>query len=207
MSYEVEMKFRSADHEELRRRLAARGVVEGPTVVEVDTYLSHPSRDFARSGEALRIRRIGAENRITYKGPRHEGPTKTREEIEVPFDAGEDAFGQLARLFENLGFRPIATIRKARTTFHLPDPDRHIEVLLDRADGLGDFVEIEIVAGSESEVPAAQAAVLDLAGPLGLTEVEPRSYLRMFLESRRQTTVTGASSIGPGPGPDPAQTG
>ena len=56
--------------------------------------------------------------------------------------------------------------------------------MLDRADGLGDFAEIETLAATESDLPAAQAAVLALANELGLTEVEPRSYLRMSLEAR-----------------------
>ena len=197
MSYEVEIKFRSADHDLLRRRLAGRGAVEETPVVQVDTYLNHPSRDFARTNEAFRLRRIGAENRITYKGPKLEGPTKTREEIELSLAEGEDAFDQLRRLFENLGFRPVATIRKERTTFHLSDPPLRIEVALDRAEGLGDFAEIEIIAPSEAELPAAQGAVMALAGELGLTEVEPRSYLRMALEARQPLHGPGSSTGDP----------
>ena len=85
-----------------------------------------------------------------------------------------------------LGFQPVATIRK--TTNDVP-PDRPagttIEVALDRAEGLGDFAEIEALAATESDLPAAQAAVLAVASQLGLTEVEPRSYLRMTLDARR----------------------
>ncbi len=195
MSYEVEIKFRSAEHDRLRRRLEECGAVEGPTVVQVDSYLIHPSRDFAQTGEALRLRRIGEENRITYKGPRYDGPTKTREEIEIPMAEGEATFQQLTRLFERLGFRPISSIRKTRSTFHLSDPAHHIEVVLDRVDGLGDFAEIEIVAAAESELPAAQTAVLGIADRLGLTEVEPRSYLRMVLEAQVQKPVKSPSGV------------
>jgi adenylate cyclase class 2 len=189
MSFEVEIKFRSVDHVLLRQRLLDRGAAPEPAVEQQDTYLAHPGRDFAVTDEALRLRCHGGENRITYKGPKRGGPTKTREEIEIPLAAGEEAFRQLTRLFENLGFRPVATIRKARTTFHLGHPTHRMEVTLDRAVGLGDFVEIETAAAGESELPAAQAAVLALAAELGLTEVEPRSYLRMALEARRASRV------------------
>jgi adenylate cyclase, class 2 len=203
MSYEVEIKFRSADHVLLRRRLAERGAVAEPSVVQVDTYMNHPCRDFARTNEAFRLRRIGAENRITYKGPKLDGPTKTREEIELTLAEGADAFEQISRLFEHLWFRPVATIRKERTTFHLPDPSHRIEVALDRAEGLGDFAEIEIVVASESELPAAQGAVLALAEELGLTEVEPRSYLRMALEARQPGQGGAASTVEPDSAADP----
>ena len=64
-------------------------------------------------------------------------------------------------------------------------PLRKVEVALDRAEGLGDFVEIESLGATEADLPAAQAAVLAVASQLGLTEVEPRSYLRMTLEAQR----------------------
>ena len=185
MSYEVEVKYRSVDHDQLRRRLIEAGAREAAPVDQEDLYLSHPSRDFAQTNEALRLRRIGGDNRITYKGPRFPGPTKTREEIELPFEEGEDAFRRLSRLFENLGFRPVASVRKRRTTFHLPRPPHEIEVSLDRAEGLGDFAEIEAIAPAQADLPAAQSAVLELAARLGLDQVEPRSYLRMILEARQ----------------------
>jgi adenylate cyclase, class 2 len=188
MGYEVEVKYRSVDHNKLRSRLEALNAAIDSTVVQEDIYLSHPSRDFALTNEALRLRRIGAENRITYKGPRQSGPTKTREEIEVPFAEGDEALGQLSRLFANLGFEPVATIRKSRTTFHLTEQIHKIEVALDRAEGLGEFAEIETIAATESDLPAAQTAVLAVANQLGLTEVEPRSYLRMALEALRSAT-------------------
>jgi adenylate cyclase, class 2 len=184
MGYEVEVKYRLVEHDQLERRLAERGADREPEITHEDIYLSHPSRDFTASNEAFRIRRIGADNRITYKGPRRSGPTKTREEIEISVASGEVAFNQLLRLFENLGFRPVATVRKSRANFHLNQQGRAVVVALDRAPGLGIFAEIEALAETEAELPAAQAAVLALADDLGLTEVEPRSYLRMLLDRR-----------------------
>ena len=155
-------------------------------ISQEDIYLSHPSRDFAATHEALRIRRVGTDNRITYKGPRLSGPTKTREEIEIAVAPGDGAVQQLARLFENLGFRPVAAVRKSRTPFHLHWQGQEVEIVLDTAAGLGHFAEIETLAETDSKLPAAQAAIQALAQELNLTEVEPRSYLRMLLESRQR---------------------
>ena len=184
MGYEVEVKYRLVDRAQLERRPIERGARREPEISQEDIYLSHPSRDFAASNEAMRIRRIGGENRITYKGPRQTGPTKTREEIEIAVTSGDAAFDQLLRLFEHLGFQPVATIGKSRTPFHLSRQGQAVEIVLDRVLGLGNFAEIEALAETESELPAAQAAVLALAQELGLTEVEPRSYLRMALQAR-----------------------
>jgi len=187
MSYEVELKYRLADPDRLLRRLAERGAVAYDSMVQEDIYLNHPSRDFAQTHEALRIRRTGNENRVTYKGPRLSGLTKTREEIEIRFADGDGVFAQLAQLLENLGFHPVATVRKRRTTYRLTESAHVLEIAVDVAEGLGQFAEIEAQAASEADLPAAQAAVLTAADQLGLTEVEPRTYLRMVLQSQAES--------------------
>jgi adenylate cyclase class 2 len=182
MSFEVEVKYRSVDHDQLTIMLAGMGASPGGAVDQEDLYFNHPARDFAQTNEAFRLRRVGTENWMTYKGPKHAGPTKTRKEIEVALTDGPDAFEQTVGLFERLGFRPVATIRKRRETFHLTFQGHEMEIALDLAEGLGCFAEIETIAANQAELSAAQAAVLALAGALGLSEVEPRSYLRMTFE-------------------------
>jgi adenylate cyclase class 2 len=184
MSFEVEQKFRTDDHDGVAARLAGLGAEPGAPVGQEDTYLAHPARDFAQTNEALRIRRVGRSNAVTYKGPRHAGPTKTREEVQIPFALGAEALAGMRRLFEALGFRPVAVVAKVRTPYHLTLAGRPVEVALDEVSGLGTFVEVEAIAADEADLPRAQQAVLDLARSLGLTEVEPRSYLRMTLEQR-----------------------
>jgi adenylate cyclase, class 2 len=183
MGFEIEVKFRVADLPALAQKLAERGVSPAHVVEHQDAYLSHPARDFAQTGEAFRIRSEGALNRITYKGAKLDGPTKTREEIEVEFAEGDEARQQLGRAFELLGFQPVAVVKKRREEYHVDFQSRTMTVALDQAEGLGSFAEVETLASTEADLKAAQGAVLALAGELGLTEVEPRSYLRMLLEA------------------------
>jgi adenylate cyclase class 2 len=182
MSFEVEQKFRTDGHDAVAARLAELGHHAGSPVEQEDAYLSHPQRDFATTREALRIRRVGEENAITYKGPRLEGPTKTREELEIGFAPGREAHSQMCRLFEILGFRPVAVVRKVRTTYHLTWDGRDVEVVLDEVPGLGVFVEVETIAAEEADLKETQRVIGAVAAALGLKEVEPRSYLQMTLE-------------------------
>jgi adenylate cyclase class 2 len=184
MNYEVEVKYRTDDHDGVARQLAELGAAAAGGVEQEDTYLSHPARDFAETKEAFRIRRAGEDNRLTYKGPKQSGPTKTRAEVEIPFAAGDERCRQMARLLLHLGFQPVATIRKRRESFHLFFQGHPLEVALDTAEGLGRFVEIEAIAGGDDDLPGTQQAVLALGERLGLSDVEPRSYLRMLLEAR-----------------------
>ena len=188
MGFEVELKFRVDHPDDLRQRLAERAaLIEGPVDHE-DIYFAHPSRDFAVTGEAFRIRGEGDSNQITYKGSKRPGPAKTREEIEVEFAAGLATRGELQTIFERLGFAAVATVRKRRTSYHLTESGRDLIVTIDHADGLGTFAEVESLVATDDDLEAGQAAVVALAQTLGLTDVEPRSYLRMVLESSVKQT-------------------
>ncbi len=183
MGYEVEQKYRVVDATSLRQRLRGLGATESDPVEQEDGYFAHPSRDFVQTDEALRIRRLGHENRLTYKGPKRGGPTKTREEIETPFADGAIPYEQLATTLRRLGFQPVATVRKTRIPFALNHLGHAIEVTLDDAGPLGQFAEVETLAEGPDDLDAAQDSVIDLARVLGLKELESRSYLRMTLEA------------------------
>src|SRR5579859_2774691 len=105
---EIEMKFPSPDFPALEKRLAELGARPGKTLEESDEYFNAPDRDFARTDEALRIRRIGEANFVTYKGPKLDAQTKTRTEIEVPLGEGEAVAAKFADLLTHLGYRRVA---------------------------------------------------------------------------------------------------
>jgi adenylate cyclase, class 2 len=180
MTLEIEQKFRVADRGALRERLVAAHARFAQTVTQTDAYFGHPARDFGQTDEALRIRSIGDENVITYKGPKQSHAVKTRREVELPLAAGAKAATEFAELLTLLGFRPVATIGKRREQATLDWQGRETSVALDSVDGIGEFCEIELCV-EEAEVAAAQAHVQSLAAALGLADVERRSYLGMAL--------------------------
>src|SRR5262249_16435816 len=148
---------------------------------EADHYFNAPDRDFRRTDEAFRVRRIGRKNCLTYKGPRAAGPTKTRLEIQVPFAERDGPAADLTRLLQQLGYRPVAVVRKRRQAYQLERDGFEVHVTLDALEQLGTFAEVEIVA-EESRADAAKEVVMKLAGELGLTGPEKRSYLQLLLE-------------------------
>jgi adenylate cyclase class 2 len=184
MHTEVEQKFRAEHRPELIARLERLGAKFNKPIVQVDQYFAHPSRDFAKTDEALRIRRVGEENFVTYKGPKLDTTTKTRRELELPLPSGAKRAGEFAELFKALGFSPVAEVRKNRRTANVAWRDEEVEVALDDVDGLGQFVELEI--STEAESPdAAREVVVSLAKELGLDGVERRSYLELLLAEKR----------------------
>src|SRR3954447_21963499 len=139
---EVEVKFANADHATLERQFKAWGAAEVESRRDEDHYFNAPDRDFARTDEALRVRSIGAKNFVTYKGPRRDAATKTREELELPLADGPDA-ADFRRLLTHLHYRPSGVVRKSRRVFELRRDGFPLHASLDEVDGLGSFAELE----------------------------------------------------------------
>jgi adenylate cyclase class 2 len=192
MHLEVEQKFRVPDHEPLRGRLHELGAARMGTVVQADRYFAHPASDFAQTDEALRLRQVGDENWITYKGPRIDSHTKTRRELELPLAPGPLSLDQYAELLVAVGFRPVATVQKTRERWRLVYPgsvthesaDRScaVEIALDTVERVGLFVELEATVAEEGK-SLAYEAIDSLANNLTLSRIERRSYLELLLET------------------------
>lgn len=183
MTYEVEQKFPVANMAALKAKLAALGAAVSGPQSEIDHYYAHPSRDFAETDEALRIRRGDRANRITYKGPKLDATTKTRREIELVLPPGEEHVAGWESMLEALGFTPVGEVCKYRRKAHVPWQGRSVEASLDEVVGLGTFVELELVT-DEEDLDAARAVIAALAKQLGLSGGERRSYLELLLEGR-----------------------
>jgi len=183
MKYEVEQKFPVTDMGALRLKLAEMGATISEPKQEVDLYLAHPERDFAQTDEALRIRRCGPLNFITYKGPKIDQTTKTRREIELPLEPGEASLEAWSGLLDALGFTPVAEVRKSRRKVDIFWQDRRVEGSLDDVEQLGTFAELELVVEAE-QIEAAKACVGSLAEALGLSGSERRSYLELLLSKK-----------------------
>lgn len=190
MPYEVEQKFRLEDRPRIEAALAALGVRWRDPQRQVDTYYAHPSRDFAHSDEALRIRRIefpGLESQglVTYKGPKVGQLAKTRKEIELPIAEGAHGAGRFAELLEALGFRSVADVPKVRRPGELDWNGRLVHVALDEVASIGCFLEIELLAEDDDRA-AAEQHLQSLSAELRLSSQEMRSYLSLILALPRE---------------------
>ena len=180
MKYEVEQKFPVDDLAVLADRFDMLGATVGKPQTEVDLYFAHPSRDFAETDEALRIRQKGTSNVITYKGPKIDETTKTRRELELPLPAENGTAEAWTGLLDLLGFKLVGEVRKSRRKAGILWDDHWVEGSLDEVEELGTFVELELVVEKTKIVPA-KACIASLAQALGLSQSERRSYLELLL--------------------------
>ncbi|MEE9474983.1 MAG: class IV adenylate cyclase [Candidatus Hydrothermarchaeaceae archaeon] len=168
---EIEAKATIENKEEMEQRILDAGGKYIRTETQRDIYFAHPSQDFVKTDEALRIRTAGKEHTLTYKGPKLDELTKTREEVETKL---EDA-ASMAEILKRLGFTEVAPVIKTRSHYMLGD----YLVAIDEVDGLGHFIEVEKHADSYRP-----EELVELLKSLGIEEskMERKSYLELLLE-------------------------
>jgi len=174
MGMEVEVKAYADDLKGIESRIKEMGAELAWEGEQQDTYFNHPKRDFAKTDEALRIRKEKNRNSLTYKGPKIDEHSKTREEIQFLIENPDAAGDMLVKL----DFTPVGTVNKLRKNYQFDD----LKISLDSVEGLGDFVEIEALdAGiSEQDVTEVRDKIIALMDDLGLKKRERTSYLELL---------------------------
>ncbi|HSD57585.1 MAG TPA: class IV adenylate cyclase [Methanotrichaceae archaeon] len=171
---EVEVKARA--NEQTLQRIKALGAVFLKEENHIDIYFNSPLRDFRKTDEALRIRVKEEGARLTYKGPKLDSETKSRQELTVEIDSPE----RMTEVLRALGFVPSAEVRKRRTKYSLDD----VTFALDDVQGLGIFLEIE--ARGEADWEGQKRKVISLLSQLGLGESIRKSYLELLEEQSKE---------------------
>ncbi len=170
---EVELKYWSPGNAAIVASLNKLGAKKVSELTMEDVYFAHPSREFGKTDEAVRLRKTEEGAELTYKGPRMKtGTVKAREEITVKV---ADALS-VQRILERVGFKEAYIVAKRRATYQLDK----LRVDVDSVDGLGEFVELEAI----TESPDRVTALLEMArAELGLTRLEPKTYLELLIGS------------------------
>ena len=182
MTFEVELKFAVHDPEHFSRMVESLGGEWGQPMFQVDRYFNHPSRDFARTDEAFRIRSVSDQNYVTYKGPKIDRTTKTRQEIELPLASGAAAADAFRHMLEALGFHFVAAVHKQRKSANVHWAQQNVEIVLDHVDEVGVYAELEITC-EQAEVESAKQVLASLTKRLELKTTERRSYLELLLQA------------------------
>ncbi len=165
---EIEVKFR-IDFEETKRKLKSLGAKLVRVEEQEDLYFSLPSNELLR---IRRIRNLG-KSFLTYKLIKDPGRNEEFDEIEVEVSS----FEKTREILKRLGFHEDVLIRKHRLVYRLGD----VTFELSRVEGLGGFLDIEVISDSPEE---AKRRIWALAEKLGLSknDVEPRLYTELIKE-------------------------
>ncbi len=178
---EVEVKISTGNNKAVEDRLFAMGFIEKSLICEEDVYFKSEFHDFHALDEALRVRTIEdcysgeVSSCITFKGAKLDKLSMSRPEFETAL--GEAPI--MIHILESIGFKQVPTVKKLRKILKKDD----IEACLDSVEGLGDFLELEIMA-EEKDKEAALKRLECIMDDLGFTFKDSirNSYLSMLLK-------------------------
>ncbi|MBQ4046004.1 MAG: class IV adenylate cyclase [Lachnospiraceae bacterium] len=165
---------------QVRDILEADGFSYVCTMDEYDQYYNAPDHDFRNTGEAMRLRKSRnmdtGRTEITwnYKGSKLDTVSMTRHEYETSIGSYE--IGE--KILDALGFSKQIPVHKQRVYYK----KNEISVYMDQVDGLGQFMEIEILAGTDDQYQACMARIQKVLAITGYTMKDSitRSYLSML---------------------------
>ncbi len=165
----IEMEVKAKAPADAERILVSLGAIHKETLKQEDEYFQHPVRDFAKTDEALRLRKENNRTFLTYKGPKAGGPVKTREELEIPVEPS------IRGILLKLGFTPVASVKKIRRTYIF----QKFAVSIDEVEGLGLFLE------AEAQQPAEKEEFFELLKNFGVKQHDAilASYLEMLTDN------------------------
>lgn len=201
---EIKLQLTKQSAAQIEEKLVQMGFSYEDTIIQEDRYYDNEDSFIRQSGQALRLRSIKNEKResetvITFKGKKLDQISMTRQELETSVGNPEVLDGILQALLFHV-IPPV--VRKTRKEFtrktsnlHLSQgnqkyiettdkgeiPEVEMHACIDHVDGLGDFLELEIMAEEEKR-ESALGVIENLLHTLGyrLEDTSTNSYLSML---------------------------
>ena len=185
MALEAEIKIPVNDLETVIKRLKQEGFQETEVCREEDTYFNSLYYDMKEKDKALRIRRsrnmqTGEEwAQLNCKGAKLDQISMARKELETEIREPEIIEG----ILKELGFEPLSIqVIKTRRTLS----NGEITAAADRVEGLGEFLELEIIAERENQREECLEKISRVLRAIGykMEQTVRTTYLSMLFGKR-----------------------
>lgn len=162
--YEVEIKAKLNNREEIMEKLHSMGCVFGDELHQID-YIFIPEKESfppPLGVPVLRVRKQNESHLFTLKIPQ----SSRQDCIEKEFEISDG--NEMLEVIKLIGYKQVPTVEKKRIKTTLQD----MEIVLDLVKGLGEFIEIEkIVETSDPEARARiQEELFSFLSDLGITK-------------------------------------
>lgn len=139
---EIEVKFKIKDIDAIKRKIKKIGIQYKGRFSLIDTWFDTPNKQLRKKKRGLRLRLQGRKKILTFKRDEILNHlVREAEEIEVDINDSN----RIRRIIEGLGFQEDLIIKKEREVWLIGK----LEIVLDRVEGLGTFLELE---GSKKDI-------------------------------------------------------
>ncbi|OQY39474.1 MAG: hypothetical protein B6229_03725, partial [Spirochaetaceae bacterium 4572_7] len=142
-----------------------------------DTYLKGID-SITQEEKDIRLRGVGDKFIVTYKERSHQDKVEVNIEKEFSVDDSKS----FLYVMENLGYVPY--IRKNKKGYWFKSGEINIE--LSHVENLGDFIEIEYIADSDTDIDDVKVKIFAILDNIGIdrSKIEDRFYVEMLLNKK-----------------------
>lgn len=162
--YEVEIKARLNNRQEIIQKLESLGCTFGDELHQIDYIFIPENESFPPplGIPVLRVRKQNESNFFTLKIPQ----SSRQDCIEKEFEISDG--NEMLEVIKLIGYKQVPTVEKKRIKTVLND----MEIVLDLVEGLGEFIEVEkIVETSDSGARIKiQEELFNFLAELGITK-------------------------------------
>ena len=175
-SMEIETKFKTDNLGELKEKLINIGASFSEEVVQIDEWFmpEHKLNDVQRPGDwIIRIRDVNGEYSVTLKGLTDKTGVWIEHELKI------DNPDEMRKIFETMKLKKFLVLKKKRICGKVEG----FEVCLDDVEGLGKYLEVEIISDDADD---GKAKIDELRKKLGIDDdaVEHRGYVAILQQQR-----------------------
>ena len=163
---EIEVKARISNLPALVEALAGQGIVLSRPVTQHDRVYGVSGVDGGSSTSTpwLRIRTETNATGVTHYFTLKKSVTNQLDSIEHEVVVSDDS--ELLKIIEQLDFVPYSDLTKTRRRGHAG----RIEICVDHVNGLGDFIEGEILTDDDADYSQVVDELWSILSPLGVTQ-------------------------------------
>ena len=184
--YEIEIKLPVKNSQEVLDILKDIGFAVKKEIREEDIYFNSDYHNIKELDEALRIRKsrdcdTGDQKvQINFKGPKIDAVSMSRMELETEVQDGKI----MENILVQMGFLPVASVCKVRKYL----THREMTACVDRVEGLGEFLELEVVAETEEKREIYLEQMKEILNALGysMEDTVRTSYLGLLMKKKMQ---------------------
>ena len=142
---EIEQKFYCNNHDKLLQTIQNNGLSKCSERYESDEYFTDINSVYIKNRTCLRIRNVNNEYlELTFKGKSKE-LTNNYAKIENNINLKISNYDSVVGLLYSLGYFSYSIVKKERIVYTKKEDDLEYNVMIDKIENLGDFVEFELL--------------------------------------------------------------
>ena len=142
---EIEQKFYCDNHDKLLQIMQNNGLCKCSERFESDEYFTDINSIYIKNRTCLRIRNVNNEYlELTFKGKSKE-LTNNYAKIENNINLEISNYDSVVGLLYSLGYFSYSIVKKDRIVYTKKENDLEYNVMIDKIENLGDFVEFELL--------------------------------------------------------------